>query len=82
MQRTQTRSEALGSTLAWVALIAFVVLKLTGVITWSWWWVLVPLWGGLVLNVLAIGAQITLAIGCLRKGSFTVPVAEIDDQEH
>ena len=24
--------------------IAFVVLKLTGVITWSWWWVLCPLW--------------------------------------
>ena len=25
-------------------LVAFIVLKLTGVITWSWWWVLSPLW--------------------------------------
>lgn len=25
-------------------LVAFIVLKLTGVITWSWWWVLAPLW--------------------------------------
>ncbi len=24
--------------------IAFVVLKLTGVIAWSWWWVLAPAW--------------------------------------
>lgn len=24
--------------------ITFIVLKLTGVINWSWWWVLSPLW--------------------------------------
>ena len=24
--------------------IAFIVLKLIGEITWSWWWVLSPLW--------------------------------------
>lgn len=24
--------------------IVFIVLKLTEVITWSWWWVLSPLW--------------------------------------
>jgi len=24
--------------------IAFIVLKLTKVIAWSWWWVLSPLW--------------------------------------
>jgi hypothetical protein len=29
--------------------IVFVVLKLTGVINWSWLWVTVPFWGGLVL---------------------------------
>lgn len=27
-----------------VLLIVFIVLKLTKVITWSWWWVLSPLW--------------------------------------
>lgn len=25
-------------------LVAFVVLKLVGVIDWSWWWVLSPIW--------------------------------------
>lgn len=29
--------------------VAFVVLKLTGVITWSWWWVTAPFWGGFAL---------------------------------
>ena len=24
--------------------IAFIVLKLIGVISWSWWWVLAPMW--------------------------------------
>ena len=24
--------------------IVFITLKLTGFITWSWWWVLAPLW--------------------------------------
>lgn len=27
--------------------VVFVVLKLTGYITWSWWWVTLPFWGGI-----------------------------------
>jgi sterol desaturase/sphingolipid hydroxylase (fatty acid hydroxylase superfamily) len=27
--------------------IVFITLKLTGYITWSWWWVLAPLWAPL-----------------------------------
>jgi hypothetical protein len=32
--------------------VAFIVLKLCGVIGWSWWWVLAPLWAPLVVVVL------------------------------
>lgn len=32
--------------------IAFIVLKLTGYITWSWWWVLAPTWIPLVIVVI------------------------------
>lgn len=37
--------------------VCFVVLKLCGVINWSWWWVTAPFWGGLALVavVLLIG---------------------------
>lgn len=36
--------------------ITFIVLKLTNVIDWSWWWVTLPLWGGLAIlfTVLAV----------------------------
>jgi len=31
-----------------VLFLIFLVLKLTGLIAWSWWWVFAPLWGPLV----------------------------------
>ena len=34
--------------------IAFIVLKLCGIITWSWVWVLAPLWIPLVLVILIL----------------------------
>lgn len=34
--------------------IVFVVLKLTDVISWSWWWVLAPIWGGALLAVICV----------------------------
>ena len=36
--------------------IAFIVLKLVGVITWSWVWVLSPLWISAVIYVVIIVA--------------------------
>jgi len=29
--------------------VAFIVLRLTGVIDWSWWWVLAPIWVSLAI---------------------------------
>jgi hypothetical protein len=34
--------------------IVFITLKLIGYITWSWWWVLSPLWGGVVLFLMIV----------------------------
>lgn len=34
--------------------ILFIGLKLTGYITWSWWWVLAPLWIPLAIALSAI----------------------------
>lgn len=31
--------------------IVFIVLKLTGHITWSWLWVTAPFWGGIALGL-------------------------------
>lgn len=40
--------------------VLFVALKLLGVITWSWWWVLLPFWGGLA--ILLAGVIVFLVI--------------------
>ena len=32
--------------------LIFLILKLTGTIAWSWWWVTSPLWGGLLLYII------------------------------
>ena len=31
--------------------VAFIVLKLAHVISWSWWWVTIPLWGGALFTI-------------------------------
>jgi hypothetical protein len=36
----------LGQSVWILALPALIVLKLTGVIAWSWWWVMAPMWIG------------------------------------
>jgi hypothetical protein len=38
--------------------VAFIVLKLMGVIAWSWWWVLSPIW----ITILLIIAMVVLSV--------------------
>jgi hypothetical protein len=44
--------------------VAFVVLKLTGYIDWSWWLVTLPFWGGFVLLVIVL---LIVAVMVIRK---------------
>jgi Transmembrane Fragile-X-F protein len=61
-QPLSRRSEAnLGTTLLQ---IAFIVLKLTGAITWSWWWVLSPLW--ITASVAALLIAVWILMGAFR----------------
>ena len=38
-----------------VLFLVFLVLKLTGNIDWSWWWVTSPIWIPLALGVVVMG---------------------------
>lgn len=40
--------------------IAFIVLKLCNVITWSWWWVLSPLWIPIALIILILATFLAI----------------------
>ena len=48
-------STSTGIGLGTILFIVFLILKLTDVIDWSWWWVFAPLWipFGILLLVLA-----------------------------
>jgi hypothetical protein len=43
--------------------IALIVLKLTGVVNWSWWWVLSPVWISGALLALFITVLVILIAG-------------------
>jgi hypothetical protein len=44
-----TRNERAGLGYPSLLTLIFITLKLLGVIAWSWWWVLAPLWLPVVL---------------------------------
>lgn len=50
--------------------LAFIVLKLTGHIAWSWWWVLSPIWITFIvaLPFIVIVSIIEVKKDAIRKG--------------
>jgi len=61
-------AQSSGSGTSMVLFIVFLILKLTNVIDWSWWWVTCPLWIGLaiVLAMMAIAGIIGLIINSFK----------------
>ena len=61
----------------WVlSLPAFIVLKLTGVITWSWWWALSPLWiSGILLAPVLCVLLVLLGLHMFRRAASSEELA-------
>jgi hypothetical protein len=53
MSNKSNSSNGLG--LGTILFLIFMTLKLTGYITWSWWYVTLPLWGPVLLVILIVG---------------------------
>ena len=51
-----------------VLTLIFIVLKLTNNISWSWIWVLSPIWISIILMILIFG--IILVAGRIKKGKW------------
>ena len=51
-----------------VLFLIFLVLKLCGVITWSWWWVTAPLWipFALFVSICLVVCLIAFCVGVIR----------------
>ena len=63
----ESKSGGLG--IGMILFIVFLVLKLTNVIDWSWWWVTSPLWipfvaAGVILGIVGV---IAIIIGYFSK---------------
>jgi len=50
-QKTKVEVKA-GYSTCTLLFITFLVLKLCGVINWSWWWITAPIWGPLAIIAL------------------------------
>lgn len=63
------KTESGGITFPGLLLVAFIVLKLTGVISWSWWWVMAPLWilAAIMLLFVIVGVIIDVARAIRKK---------------
>lgn len=45
--------------------IIFVILKLCGVLSWSWWWILSPLWGSIAIFIIV--TTLICLFGCIAE---------------
>ena len=55
MRKSSSSSSSSGGIgLAGATFLVFLVLKLTGYIDWSWWWVTAPIWGSFILALVFI----------------------------
>lgn len=65
---TSSSNSSGGISFGGLLLIVFITLKLLGKITWSWWWVLSPIWLGVVIWILFVVVVFTIFwIKQLRK---------------
>jgi phosphoglycerol transferase MdoB-like AlkP superfamily enzyme len=62
MENNKSSSSGIG--IFMILFLIFLVLKLCGVIDWSWWWVTAPLWGmfALIFGLLGIGLIVSLFV--------------------
>jgi ABC-type antimicrobial peptide transport system permease subunit len=56
-----------GLGLGMILFLIFMTLKLTGNITWSWWYVTLPLWGPLLLVLVILGIAALVAYNKLKR---------------
>lgn len=54
MSKTTSSSSSGGIGFAGLLTIVFITLKLLGHITWSWWWVLSPIWGAVLFAIVVV----------------------------
>ena len=60
MNSSSSSSSSSGIGFIGLLTVAFIVLKLTGIINWSWWWVLSPVWISAIIVLVVIVISVWL----------------------
>lgn len=63
------KSAQIGVGLNGLLFITFLVLKLTQVIDWSWWWVTAPLWIPLALGIVVLVFSVVRLVKIVKKNN-------------
>jgi len=58
-----------GAALMVLLFIVFLVLKLTKVLTWSWWWITSPLWIPVALGIITLVFVMGAVIKAVRNNN-------------
>lgn len=61
MSESRSAASSVGVGLPGLLFLVFLVLKLTDVIDWSWWWVTAPLWIPASVGLLIAGLTLGVA---------------------
>lgn len=59
--------------------ITFIVLKLIGVINWSWWWVLSPLWISFGIGIIVLAVVLWVIVAAINKNEINTDYSDNDD---
>ena len=65
---SQEKTVGVGVSFAGLLTVLFIGLKLTGYITWSWLWILAPIWAPVALGI-AILIFILIAMGIYKASN-------------
>jgi len=57
----KNKSSNVGLTASQVVLVVLVILKFAGLITWSWFWVLAPLWIDVILLFVVLAGMLIVS---------------------
>lgn len=62
MSNSQSQTQSAGIGFTGLLALVFITLKLTGVINWSWVWVLAPIWISAIFFIMAVVVLIVLYV--------------------
>ena len=65
-EQTTNYSLGFGTPLCFITTLVFLVLKLTHVIDWDWWWIFAPLWIPIAVSLIVI-IIFSIIMACVVK---------------